>query len=45
LPKAILKRNEEFAELTSKQAVGRMKKLGFRTTRLDAAGRGIYLLN
>lgn len=44
LTNAILGRNGETVELSAKQVGGRMKRLGFRTTRLDAAGRGIYLL-
>jgi hypothetical protein len=45
LANAILGRGGETVNLSDKQVGGRMKKLGFRTSRLDAGGRGIYLLN
>lgn len=45
LANGILSRGGEVVELSDKQVGGRMKRLGFRTTRLDAGGRGIYLLN
>jgi len=45
LVNTILTRDEETLELSAKQVGSRMKKLGFRTVRLDAGGRGIYLLN
>jgi hypothetical protein len=41
---AILTRNEESLQLSFKQAGTKLKQLGFRTTRLDSAGRGIHLL-
>jgi len=45
LANGILRRGGETVELSDKHVGGRMKRLGFRTTRLDAGGRGIYLLN
>jgi len=45
LANGILSRSGESVELSAKQVGGRMKGLGFRTTRLDSGGRGIYLLN
>jgi hypothetical protein len=45
LVNAILGRDGEGIELSPKQVGGRMKALGFRTTRLDSGGRGIFLLN
>jgi hypothetical protein len=45
LVNVILTRDGEAVELNAKQVGGRMKKLGFRTIRLDAGGRGIYLLS
>jgi hypothetical protein len=45
LVNAILARDGEAVELSAKQVGGRMKRLGFRTMKLDAGGRGIYLLN
>jgi hypothetical protein len=44
LVNAILGRDGEGIELSPKQVGGRMKRLGFRTTRLDSGGRGIILL-
>jgi hypothetical protein len=45
LVNAILTRDGEEVDLSARQVGGRMKRLGFRTVRLDAGGRGIYLLN
>jgi hypothetical protein len=45
LVNAILTRDGEAVELSAKQVGGRMKRLGFRTIKLDSGGRGIYLLN
>jgi len=42
---AILSRHEEQIALSAKQVGGRMKRIGFRTRRLDSGGRGIHLLN
>jgi len=44
LANAILTRNGEYLQLTPKEVGAKLKRLGFRTTRLDSAGRGIYLL-
>jgi hypothetical protein len=44
LANAILSRTEESFQLSPKEVGAKMKQLGFRTTRLDSAGRGIYLL-
>jgi hypothetical protein len=41
---AILSRNGEFLQLSPKEVGAKLKQLGFRTTRLGSAGRGIYLL-
>jgi hypothetical protein len=40
----ILTRTGESIELSPREVGGRLKRLGFRTTRLDSGGRGIYLL-
>jgi len=45
LANGILSLRGEKVELSAKQLGGRLKNLGFRTTRLDSGGRGIYLLN
>ena len=45
LVNAILTRDGEEVELSAKRVGGRMKRLGFRTMKLDSGGRGIYLLN
>ena len=42
---AILSRSRESLQLSPKEVGAKLKQLGFRTTRLDAAGRGIYLLS
>jgi hypothetical protein len=44
LANAILSRSGESFQLSPKEVGAKMKHLGFRTTRLDFAGRGIYLL-
>jgi hypothetical protein len=44
LANGILTRGGESFNLSPKQVGARLKQLGFRTTRLDSAGRGIYLL-
>lgn len=44
LANGILSRNGEFLRVNPKEVGAKLKKLGFRTTRLDSAGRGIYLL-
>lgn len=41
---AILTRSGESFQLKPKEVGAKLKQLGLRTTRLDAAGRGIYLL-
>lgn len=41
---AILSRSEESFQLNPKEVGAKLKQLGLRTTRLDSAGRGIYLL-
>lgn len=40
----ILSRQGEFFELSAREVGGKLKTLGFRTTRLDSAGRGLYVL-
>jgi hypothetical protein len=45
LANGILSLNGETVELTAKQVGRRLKNLGYRTTRLDSRGRGVYLLN
>jgi hypothetical protein len=45
LVNAILSRNREVLNLGERQVGTILKKLGFRTTKLDKNGRGIYLLN
>ena len=45
LVNTMLKVDGEIVELSPKQVGGRLKRLQFRTTRLDSDGRGIYLLN
>jgi hypothetical protein len=40
----ILSRQGELFELSAREAGGKLKTLGFRTTRLDSAGRGLYVL-
>lgn len=40
----ILSRSGESSQLSPKEVGAKMKQLGLRTTRLDSAGRGIYLL-
>jgi hypothetical protein len=40
----ILSRHDEILKLSARQVGGKLKNLGFRTERLDAAGRGIYVL-
>ena len=45
LANGILSRTREVVELTPKQVGAKLRQQGFRTVRLDAAGRGIYLLN
>jgi hypothetical protein len=45
LANAILTRSSESVQLRPKQVGATLKKVGIRTMRLDAAGRGIYLLN
>jgi hypothetical protein len=42
---SILGRSGESFQLRPKEVGARMKQLGLRTTRLDSAGRGIYLLS
>jgi hypothetical protein len=44
LVNAILTRNGEFVQLRPRQVGAKLKRMGFCTTRLDSAGRGIYLL-
>lgn len=44
LANVILSRSGESFQLSPKEVGTKMKQLGFRTTRLDSAGRGIYLL-
>jgi hypothetical protein len=44
LANGILSRNGEFLQVNPKEVGAKLKKLGFRTTRMDSAGRGIYLL-
>ena len=44
LANAILSRSGETFQLSPKEVGGKLKQLGLRTTRLDSAGRGIYLL-
>jgi hypothetical protein len=44
LANAILSRSEESFQMSPKEVGAKMKQLGFRTTRLDFAGRGICLL-
>lgn len=44
LANAILSRSGESFQLSPKEVGAKLKQLGFRTTRLDSAGRGIYLL-
>lgn len=45
LANGILSLKGETAELSAREVGGRLKNLGFLTTRLDSSGRGIYLLN
>jgi len=45
LANAILSRSGESLQLSPKEVGAKLKQLGFRTTRLDAAGRGIYLVS
>jgi hypothetical protein len=45
LANAILKSEDEAVELGLTKVGGRLKAMQFRTTRLDSAGHGIYLLN
>jgi hypothetical protein len=45
LVNGILARSAEVVKVTAKQVGTILKRLGFRTERLDAGGRGIYLLN
>jgi hypothetical protein len=45
LANGILSLKEESIELSARQVGGRLKNLGFRTTRLGSGGRGVYLLN
>jgi hypothetical protein len=40
----ILSRHDETLKLSARQVGGKLKNLGFRTERLDAAGRGLYVL-
>jgi hypothetical protein len=40
----ILSRHSEILTLSAREVGGKLKALGFRTTRLDSAGRGFYLL-
>ncbi|MGC2186502.1 MAG: hypothetical protein WA637_24760 [Terriglobales bacterium] len=40
----ILSRQGELLELSAREVGGKLKTLGFRTTRLDSAGRGRYIL-
>jgi hypothetical protein len=40
----ILSRHDEILKLSARQVGGKLKNLGFRTERLDAAGRGLYVL-
>ena len=44
LANAILSRSGESFQLSPKEVGGKLKQIGFRTTRLDSAGRGIYLV-
>jgi hypothetical protein len=44
LANLILNRSGELFQLSPKQVGAKMKQNGLRTTRLDSAGRGIYLL-
>jgi hypothetical protein len=44
LANGILSRSGESFQLTPREVGAKLKQLGLRTTRLDAAGRGIYLL-
>jgi hypothetical protein len=44
LANGILSRSGESVELSPRQAGGKIKGLGLRTTRLDSGGRGVYLL-
>jgi len=45
LANKILGRSGESLQLSPKEVGAKMKQLGFRTTRLDSAGRGIYLVS
>jgi len=45
LANLILSRSGESFQLSPKEVGAKMKQLGLRTTRLDSAGRGIYLLS
>jgi len=45
LANLILNRSGELFQLSPKEVGAKMKQVGFRTTRLDSAGRGIYLLS
>jgi len=40
----ILSRHDESLKLSVRQVGGKLKNLDFRTERLDAAGRGLYML-
>jgi hypothetical protein len=40
----ILSRQGESLELSPREVGGKLKTLGFRTTRLDSSGRGLYIL-
>jgi hypothetical protein len=44
LANGILSRQDEFLKLEAREVGAKLKKLWLRTTRLDSAGRGIYLL-
>jgi hypothetical protein len=44
LVNGILSRHGESLELTARAVGGKLKTLGFRTVRLDSAGRGLYVL-
>jgi hypothetical protein len=44
LANGILSRDGEYIQVNPKEVGAKLKKMGFRTTRLDSAGRGIYLL-
>ena len=44
LANGLLSRSGEFLQVSPKEVGAKLEKLGFRTTRLDSAGRGIYLL-